>query len=225
VRSHGGAVRGSVRSVEHLDGCDRHQVFHRIGELPVDRDQRVGVGAGSGRRTRRQCVRPPEQDGGLPHDLLEHAVAQQPDPQPSHVAKLSLGILPGHLVAASCLVEQRQHLGAQQRRGQDLMAATDRGLVVSQADDDIRADHVPWSWKIVSPRLLSRGAPAPEYGDAWPAYRPHAGARMHGSYIGSVRVHGDHRSAPALADAAGQLHTYGSSVAQTLILVLSFAGA
>ena len=88
-------------------------------------------------------ARPAEQAGGLPGDLLQHAVAQQPYLQPAHVAELPLGIPPAHLAAACCLVEKRQHLGAQQRRGQDLMAAADHGLVVRRADGDVRADHVP----------------------------------------------------------------------------------
>jgi hypothetical protein len=30
-----------------------------------------------------KCVGPPEQDGGLPRDVLEDAVPEQPDPQPA----------------------------------------------------------------------------------------------------------------------------------------------
>ena len=61
-------------------------------------------------------VRPAEQPGGLPRDLLQDAVPQQPDPQPAHVVELPLGILPGHLAAACCLVRKRQQLRTQQCR-------------------------------------------------------------------------------------------------------------
>jgi hypothetical protein len=36
-------------------------------------------------------VRPPEQAGDLPRDLLEHAVTWRPDPQPAHVVELPFG--------------------------------------------------------------------------------------------------------------------------------------
>ena len=75
--------------------------------------------------------------------FCRNAVPEQPDPQPAHVLKLPLGFLPGHLTAAHCLVQKREHLGAQQRRSQDLMSAADHGLVLSQADGDVRTDHVP----------------------------------------------------------------------------------
>jgi len=42
-------------------------------------------------------VRPPQQDGGLPCDVLKDAVPQQPNPQPAHVIELPLGILPSAL--------------------------------------------------------------------------------------------------------------------------------
>jgi hypothetical protein len=99
--------------------------------VPVERDQRVGVELGQGDVLGVEGVGPPEQDGGLPGDVLKDAVPEQPDPQPAHVLKLPLGILPGHLTAAHGLVQKRQYLGAQQGRGQDLMPAADHGLVVS----------------------------------------------------------------------------------------------
>ena len=135
--------QGLLRSVQRLDRCDRHQILHGAGEVPIERDQRVGVQLGQGDVLGVKGVRPPEQAGGFPCDVLEDAVPQQPDPQPAHVVELSLRILPGHLAAAYCLVEKRQHLGAQQRRGQELMVAANHGLIVSQANGDVRADHVP----------------------------------------------------------------------------------
>jgi hypothetical protein len=36
-----------------------------------------------------------------------------------------------------------KHLGAKKRRSQDLMFAANHGLVASQANGDIRTDHVP----------------------------------------------------------------------------------
>jgi len=84
-----------------------------MGELPVESDQRVGVKLGQCHVLGVKGVRPPEQDGCLPCDLLEDAVPEQPDPQPAHVLELSLGIPPGHLTTAYCLVQNRQDLGAQ----------------------------------------------------------------------------------------------------------------
>src|SRR5437016_1798127 len=51
-------------------------------------------------------VRPAEQAGGLPCDILEDAVSEQPHPQPSHIFELPLGLLPGHLTAADCLIQE-----------------------------------------------------------------------------------------------------------------------
>ncbi len=65
-----------------------------MGELPIEGDQRVGMKLGQSHVLGVKGVRPPEQASGLPCDVLKHAVAEQPDPQPAHVVKLSLGILP-----------------------------------------------------------------------------------------------------------------------------------
>jgi hypothetical protein len=81
-----------------------------MGEVPVERDQRVGVELGQGDVLGVKGMGPPEQDGDLPGDVLKDAVPEQPDPQRAHVVELSLGILPGHLAAAGCLVGKRQHL-------------------------------------------------------------------------------------------------------------------
>jgi hypothetical protein len=78
--------------------------------LPVERDQRVGVELGQGHVLGVKGVRPAEQAGGLPGDILKDAVSEQPHPQPSHVFELPLGLLPGHLAAADCLIQERQHL-------------------------------------------------------------------------------------------------------------------
>jgi hypothetical protein len=56
-------------SVQGLERCDRHQVLHGVGELPVERDQRVGVELGQGHVLGVKGVGPPEQDGGLPCDV------------------------------------------------------------------------------------------------------------------------------------------------------------
>jgi hypothetical protein len=151
---------GLPRSVQRLDRCDRHQVLHGIGELPVERDQRVGVKLGQGDVLGVKGVRPPEQDCRLPCDVLKDAIPEQPDPEPAHVVELSLGILPGHLAAAYCLVEKRQHLRAKKRRGQDLMFAADHGLVAGQANGDVWADHVPGHGRSVLLRCCATRAPA-----------------------------------------------------------------
>ena len=83
------------------------------------------------------------------------------------------------------------------------MFTADHGLVVRQADGDVRADHVPGHGRSVPLGCCVTRVRAPRYGDAGPAYRHHAGANMQGSYIGQVAVGGAHRSAAALADAAG----------------------
>ena len=37
---------GLLGSIQGLDRCDRHQILHGMGELPVQRDQRVGMELG-----------------------------------------------------------------------------------------------------------------------------------------------------------------------------------
>ena len=69
-----GCLDGLLRSVQRLDGFDRHQVLHGVGELPVERDQRVGVELSQGDVLGVKGVRPAEQAGGLPCDILEDAV-------------------------------------------------------------------------------------------------------------------------------------------------------
>lgn len=41
-------------------------------------------------------------------------------------------------VQVYCLVEERQQLGAEQRRSQDLMFVASRGLFMSEANGDVR---------------------------------------------------------------------------------------
>jgi hypothetical protein len=78
-----------------FDRCDRHQVLHGTGELPVECDQRVGVELGQCHVLGVKGTGPPGQAGGLPCDVLQDAVPEQPDPQPAHVLELPLGLLPG----------------------------------------------------------------------------------------------------------------------------------
>jgi len=89
-----------------------------------------------------QRVRPPELVGDLPGDVLQDMVAEQPDPQPAHVAQPQPGILLGHLAAAYRLVQERKQLRAQQRRSQKLMIFGYHGLVMGELKGDLRADHV-----------------------------------------------------------------------------------
>jgi hypothetical protein len=65
--------------------------------------QRVGVELGQGDVLGVKGVRPPEQDGGLPHDVLKDAVSEQPDPESAHVVELSLGILPSATFLKGCI--------------------------------------------------------------------------------------------------------------------------
>ena len=127
--------------------------------MPVERDQRVGMELSQCDVLGGKGIRPPEQDGGLPCDVLKDAVPEQPDPQPAHVLELPLGILPGHLTAAHCLVQKRQHLRPQQHRSQDLMPAADHGFIVSQANGDVRTDHVPGHGRSVPFRIVAGTVP------------------------------------------------------------------
>ena len=118
-------------SEQRLDRCDSHQVLHGMGELPVERDQGVGLELGQGDVLGVERVRPPELVGDLPCDDLKLVVFEQPDPHPAHVVEAPPGILLGHLTAVYCLVEQRQHLGAKKRRSQHMMSVGIHGLVTS----------------------------------------------------------------------------------------------
>ena len=64
-------------SVKRLDRCDRHQILHSMGELPVESDQRVGVELGQCHVLGVKGVRPPEQAGGLPCDVLKDPVSER----------------------------------------------------------------------------------------------------------------------------------------------------
>ena len=66
--------QGLLRSEQRLDRCDSHQVLHGIGELPVERDQSVGLELGQGDVLGVKRVRPPELVSDLPCDVLEDAV-------------------------------------------------------------------------------------------------------------------------------------------------------
>jgi hypothetical protein len=58
-------LAGPLRSVQRLERCDRHQVFHSVGEVPVERDQRVGVELGQCDVLGVEGIGPAEQDGGF----------------------------------------------------------------------------------------------------------------------------------------------------------------
>ena len=124
-------TQGLLRSEQRLDRCDSHQIFHGIGELPVERDQSVGLELGQSDVLGVKRVGPAELIGDLPCDDLKLVVFEQPDPHPAHVAEASLGILLGHLTAVYCLVEERQHLRAKKRRSQHVMPVGNHGLVTS----------------------------------------------------------------------------------------------
>src|SRR6266516_5931017 len=132
-----------------------------MGELPVERDQSVGLKLGQGDVLGVKRVRPPELVGDLPCDVLKDAVSEQPDPQPAHIGEPSPGILLSQLTAAYCLVEERQQLRAKKRRGQDLMFIANHGLVESQLNGDVRADHVPGHGRSVPLRCCSAQRAAP----------------------------------------------------------------
>jgi len=40
--------QGLLRSEQRLDRCDSHQILHGLGELPIERDQSVGLELGQG---------------------------------------------------------------------------------------------------------------------------------------------------------------------------------
>ena len=102
VRPH----QGLLRSEQRLDRCDSHQVLHGIGELPVERDQSVGLELGQSDVLSVKRVRPPELVGDLPCGVLKEVVFVHPDPHPLRVEEASLGILLGHLTTVYCLVEE-----------------------------------------------------------------------------------------------------------------------
>ncbi len=72
--------QGLLRSEQRLDRCDSHQILHGMGELPIERDQSVGLELGQGDVLGVKRVRPPELVGDLPCDFLKLAVLEQPDP-------------------------------------------------------------------------------------------------------------------------------------------------
>src|SRR5271165_7610482 len=94
--------RRPVRSEQRLDRCDSYQILHGIGELPVERDQSVGLELGQSDVLSVKRVRPPELVGDLPCDDLKLVVFEQPDPHPARVEEAPLGILLGHLTAVYC---------------------------------------------------------------------------------------------------------------------------
>ena len=65
--------QGLLRSEQRLDRRNSHQILHGIGELPVERDQSVGLELGQSDVLSVKRVRPPELVGDLPCDVLKAA--------------------------------------------------------------------------------------------------------------------------------------------------------
>ena len=150
-RAHAGCRRRSPprpagltrRSGQLVDRGHRHEPPGCLGEPVVERDERVGLQPGECDVLGVEGVGPVELVGHVPRHALQHAVAEQPQLQPPHVADGVLGLLLGELAVANRLVEQRQHLGAQQRGGEQLVLLTDDGLVPRERDRDVGSDDVP----------------------------------------------------------------------------------
>ena len=81
--------QGLLRSGQRLDRCDSHQILDGMGELPVERDQSIGLELGQSDVLGVKRVRPPELVGDLPCDVLKEAVFEQADPHPAHVVEAS----------------------------------------------------------------------------------------------------------------------------------------
>jgi len=140
---------GLLRSVQLLDRRDRHQILHGIGEVPIERNQRVGLELGQGDVLGGKGVRPSEQASGLPCDVLKDEIFDQPDRQPVHVAKLPLGILPSQLTAAP---EPGSDVRPESRPGREPGERRRPGQSRT------------WSWKIGSPQLLRYASARPQCG-------------------------------------------------------------
>ena len=123
---------GSGRE-QRLDRCDSHQILHGIGELPVERDQSVGLELGQSYVLGVKRVRPAKLVGDLPCGVLKEVfvVFAQMDPHPARVEEASLSVFLGHLTAVYCLVEERHHLRAKKRRGQHMMPVGNHDLFAS----------------------------------------------------------------------------------------------
>ncbi len=63
--------QGLLRSGQRLDRCDSHQILDGMGELPVERDQSIGLELGQSDVLGVKRVRPPELVGDLPCDVLK----------------------------------------------------------------------------------------------------------------------------------------------------------
>ena len=128
---------------------------------------------------------------------------EQPDPQPAHVARAAArhpswssrrGVLPGREATAPGSAAASGP-GSDGRRG----SRPGRGPGGRRRPGRSRT----WSWQISFPPFAVARSACPGVGGCRAAYRHHAGASMQGSYIGLMAVCGAHRSAAALADAAG----------------------
>jgi hypothetical protein len=95
-----------LRSEQRLERRDSHQILHGTGELPVERDQGVGLEPGQSDVLGVKRVGPPELAGDILGRVLKEVVFVQPDPHPARVEQASPGILLGHLTAAYCLIEE-----------------------------------------------------------------------------------------------------------------------
>jgi len=161
-------------------------------------------GAGSGRRTRRQrcqasraarrpSTRSPAGRGPPAAGSAARARSRAAARHPSWSSRR--GVLPGTEATATANTAVSS---------QDLMSAADHGLVARQA----MATSGPITYLVRQISFPSVAVPRerlPKVRDTGPAYRHRARASMPDSCIGPVAVHGDHRSAAALSDAAGYL--------------------
>ena len=83
------------------------------------------------------------------------------------------------------------------------MAAAGHGLVASEADGDVGADHVPGDGRLVPLGCCVSSAPARLRGVPGALIGILRERAREAVYIGSVGVRGDHGSAVALGDAVG----------------------
>jgi hypothetical protein len=66
--------QGLLRSEQRLDRCDSHQILRGIGELPIERDQSVGLELGQSDVLGVKRARPPELIGDIPCRVLKDMV-------------------------------------------------------------------------------------------------------------------------------------------------------
>jgi hypothetical protein len=66
--------QGLLRLEQRLDRCDSHQILRGIGELPIERDQSVGLELGQSDVLGVKRARPPELIGDIPCRVLKDMV-------------------------------------------------------------------------------------------------------------------------------------------------------